>query len=86
MSNYDNTNRAALFKNDKKQSDNHPDYKGSANVEGVEYWLSAWVKTPQNGGAKFMSLSLTPKEQSAPQHQAQKQDVAQSYPDDEIPF
>lgn len=64
---YDNTNSGALFKNDKKASEKHPDYRGSINVNGVDFWLSAWLKTSQQG-AKFMSLSVSPKEQEhAPQ-------------------
>jgi uncharacterized protein (DUF736 family) len=55
-------NSGALFKNDKKANENHPDYKGSAVVAGVECWLSAWVKTGKTG-AKFMSLAFTAKEQ-----------------------
>ena len=69
---YDNTNSGALFKNDKKQSDNHPDYKGTINVDGVDYWLSSWLKTSKSG-TKFMSLSVQPKEaQQAPQRPAQR--------------
>lgn len=61
MSNqYSNDNRGVLFKNDRKTSDNHPDYRGTINVGGVEHWLSAWVKTGNNG--KFMSLSVSLKE------------------------
>ena len=56
---YDNTNRGVLFKNDRKESDRHPEYKGSINVNGEEFWLSSWVKDGKNG--KFMSLSITPK-------------------------
>ena len=41
MSEYDNTNRGVLFKNDRKESDSHPDYKGQINVDGTEFWLSA---------------------------------------------
>jgi uncharacterized protein (DUF736 family) len=63
MSNYDNTNSGALFKNDKKESEKHPDYRGSINVGGVDHWISAWLKTSQQG-AKFMSLSVSPKEQA----------------------
>lgn len=69
MTEYDNTNRGVLFKNDRKDSDKHPDYKGNINVNGVEFWLSAWIKEGQKG--KFMSLSIQPKEaqQQAPTSQ-----------------
>lgn len=58
---YDDTNRGALFKEQDKQSDKHPDYKGSINVDGKDYWLSAWIKEAQSG-RKYMSLSVEPKE------------------------
>ena len=53
-------NNGSLFKNDKKTAEKHPDYKGSAMVDGVEYWLSSWVKTGMNG--KFMSIAFEPKD------------------------
>lgn len=94
MSNYDNTNRGVLFKNDRKEKDTHPDYKGSINADGVEYWLSAWMKEGAKG--KFMSFSLTPKEQTQtaaqvaqkaapPQRQQQAAPVVEDL-DDSIPF
>lgn len=61
MAEYDNTNSGALFKNDKRTNDRQPEYKGSLNVEGTEYWVSAWVKTSK-AGQKFFSLALTPKD------------------------
>jgi uncharacterized protein (DUF736 family) len=64
---YDNTNRGAIFKNDDKQQDNHPDYKGSINVNGVDMWVSGWLKTSEKTGKKFMSLSVKTKEEKAPQ-------------------
>jgi hypothetical protein len=57
---YDDTNRGALFKN-RKDNPNWPDYKGSLNVAGIDYWLSAWIKKDKNG-ATYMSLSVKPKE------------------------
>ena len=54
-------NSGSLFKNDKKEKENHPDYKGSCMVNGVEMWMSAWLKNGKNG--TFMSFSFTPKEQ-----------------------
>lgn len=57
MSNYDNTNRGVLFKNDRKETESHPDYTGKIHVGEVEHYLSAWIKKSQ-GGKTFMSLSL----------------------------
>lgn len=67
MSSYDNTNKGALFINTKKEKDTHPTMKGSINIDGKEYWLSAWSKTHETKG-KWLSLSVEPKEpvQAAP--------------------
>ncbi len=66
---YDNTNRWTLNKNDRKDKDTHPDYKGSLNVDGVDYWIDGWIKDGANG--KFISGSLKRKDaaQPAPQRQ-----------------
>lgn len=61
MTQYDNTNRGAIFTNRKKESDKHPDYKGSIDVGGKEYWLSGWKNTSKKG-ENYLSLSVTPKE------------------------
>jgi hypothetical protein len=75
---YDNTNRGVLFKNDRKEKETHPEYKGSINVDGNEFWLSAWVKDGKMG--KFMSLSIQPKDggfsqKPAPAPAAKEEDV-----------
>jgi len=49
----------ALFKNSYKKADNHPDYKGSITINGVELDLAGWVKEGKNG--KFFSLRASPK-------------------------
>jgi hypothetical protein len=65
MAEYDNTNKGTLSRNkDKDKPDANPkwpDHKGSINVDGAEYWLSAWIKDGPHG--KFFSLSLQPKEE-----------------------
>jgi uncharacterized protein (DUF736 family) len=74
--------QASLFKNKRKETDNHPDYTGSIMLKGVECWLSAWIKTPKSGGEKYMSLSVgKPKEQRS--NDAQRE--AAPF-DDKIPF
>jgi hypothetical protein len=65
MTTYDNTNSGLLAKNDKQGNESRPDYRGSINVDGREYWLSAWIKQGRDGtklaGQKYMSLSVQPK-------------------------
>ena len=53
-------NSGALFKNDKKTSPNHPDYKGNITIGGQQFWLSAWIKKNDKGA--FMSIAANPKE------------------------
>jgi hypothetical protein len=60
MADYDNTNRFALFKNDRKRDDKDADYTGSVNIEGVEYWLNGWIKEGAKG--KFFSGTVKPKQ------------------------
>jgi hypothetical protein len=87
MAEYDNEKRGVLFKNDKKTSDLHPDYKGNMTAEGKDYWLSAWIKRDKNGKA-FMSLSLQPKETPPAQAAKPAKAAAGGVVDDadEIPF
>jgi len=48
-----------LFKNDKKESDKHPDYKGRVTEsDGTERWLAAWINEAQSSGQKYMKLSI----------------------------
>jgi hypothetical protein len=74
MSQYDNNLTGVLFKNDKGDNEKRPDYKGSAEIEGVQYWVSAWIKEGAKG--KFMSMKYERKEQQAQAAPAQQQTAA----------
>lgn len=79
---YDSNLSGVLFKNDKDGNEKRPDYKGSAEIEGVQYWVSAWIRNGAKG--KFMSMKYEAKEkQSAP---APKPSPAQTFGDESIPF
>lgn len=58
---FDNTNRGALFKNDRREKDTDAEYRGTVNIDGRDFWLNAWIKEAKAGN-KFMSLSVRPKE------------------------
>lgn len=75
----------ALFKNEYKQNEKHPDYKGKfyVSLDGqiVEFELAAWIKESKNG-TRYMSLSAGEKRQPRERRQeAPAEDL-----DGEIPF
>ncbi len=79
---YDNTNRGTLYRNENKQEDKHPDYSGSLNVGGKDYWISGWVKESKKDGKKFFSLSVKAKAKINPHAPPKESDQ----PNDDIPF
>ena len=56
MSQYDNSNRIAIWKNEKKAADTHPDFRGQGEVNGVEVVVAAWKRKP---GANPSGPALT---------------------------
>ena len=98
MTQFDNTNKGQLWGNEKKETDKHPDFKGSINVEGVEYWLSAWKRdSGGNPKAPALRFSIQRKEDvhnagmaqaqaAIPQQQPQPQAPQAGDFDDDIPF
>ena len=83
MSDYDNTNSGILGRNNRKTLDTHPDFSGSINIDGKDYWLSGWIKERKDGSGRFFSLTAKPKDGAgaAPRQSAAKADL-----DDDIPF
>jgi hypothetical protein len=85
MTTYDNTNTGILFRNDRRENERQPEFTGTINVDGIEYWLSAWVKASKKDGRKFFSLAIKPKQEARPASQSARPSVRAEL-DDEIPF
>ena len=85
---YDNNNEGAIWKNEDKQKDTHPDFKGNAVIEGVEYWVSAWKRSPDaNPKAPALKFKVTAKEVVAKQGKAKVEQVIDNdFEDESIPF
>ena len=77
----------SLFKNDRKEKDTHPDYRGDGvDNDGNPIWVSAWLKDGAKG--KFMSCQIKRKDEVAQQGAAKVQQAAKpAAPDfDDVPF
>ena len=69
---YDNNLRGAIFpeppENIRSETDRH--FSGSVEVEGKEYWVSAWNSTSK-AGRPYISFKLTAKDAARPAGGAQ---------------
>lgn len=54
-------NSGSLFKNERREKDTHAHARGSALIDGVEYWLDAWTNEDRNGN-KYQSLKFKRKD------------------------
>lgn len=82
MPDYDNNMRGVLFKNDRGRGENSPPYTGNCEIDGTEYWVSAWVKESKKGG-KFFSLAFRAKDE--PRQQRSNSRPRDDF-DPDIPF
>lgn len=71
----------ALFKNEKKEAEAHPDYRGSLNLDntqdGPKLAMSAWIKTGEKAGM-YLSVSIT-------EYREREQHTADEFMDDDAP-
>ncbi len=74
MNENERDNCGSLSRNESKNepggNKNWPDFRGSLRVDGVDFWLSGWLKDGKHG--KFLSLSLKRKEEGTPRAAAAK--------------
>ncbi len=54
---HDNTGRGVLFRNEKPRNVDSPFYLGRINIDGIEYWLSAW-RNESKAGRAYITLVL----------------------------
>ncbi len=93
---YDNTNSGMMARSETRKTEKHPEFSGSINVEGVDYWLSAWVNEGKPGGKmegkKYFSIKINRKEsQASASGGVQRMErpsfnIGKAPEDDDIPF
>jgi hypothetical protein len=82
---YDNTNHGSIWPNKRKEKDTQPDFTGSANVDGVDYFVDAWKRKPDaKEGAPSLSFKFKRKDKQEAKPAA-RQD-AEFDDDSGIPF
>ena len=85
--NHDNNMRGAIWANTDKQKDTHPDFKGNATINGVDYWVSAWKrKEGASDRAPILSFSFTQKEEKPADTASYSSPEVTKKINDEIPF
>ena len=72
-------NSGAIFKNNKKTAETHPDYKGKVNVNGKDMEVALWLKESKSGLKYFSATFQEPyvKPEAA---------VVTDEQDDDLPF
>ena len=87
MSDFDNTNRGSIWKNDRmRDGKQDPQFTGTLNVEGVEYYVNAWLrKAGAKTGAPSMTFSINRKDANRAPNPA-TQPAPQDEFDGDIPF
>ena len=78
-------NTGAIFKNDYKKTEQHPDYKGKAMIDNKAKDVAVWLNESKNG-TKYLSLKFSEPYQA--EAEAPKQDMPQDLPNklDDLPF
>ena len=69
MNDYSKENRGSIWGNKRKTKDTHPDFTGTMNVEGREYFVDGWKRKPDaNPNAPSMTFKVKPKDAAAEGH------------------
>jgi len=83
---YDNTNRGAVWpKKNREKGSKQPHWEGRANIDGVDYWVSAWKKA-EDASEKAPSISFAFKKAEADEDAPRAKSSSKPEFDDDIPF
>lgn len=77
-----NDNSGALFRNKRRETENHPNHTGQATIGGVAYWINGWIK--EKDGERYFSLAFKPREERKEAPRPSREPAVAM--DDEIPF
>jgi hypothetical protein len=73
-------NFGAVFVNDRKTADNHPDRTGSAKINGEDFWVHGWLKKTKDE-KPYLSLAFKKKnEQPAASNKSRADDMSAGIP------
>ena len=62
MTDFNNENRGAIWKNEKRAKDTHADFTGELDVNGTKFYLNAWKRKPEaSEKAPALTFSIKPK-------------------------
>ena len=87
MTDYDNTNKGALFGNTRKrEGKKDPDLQGKLNINGTEHWISAWFFVYDKDGAKKRGINISIGDAVGPKGTTPKQETTFDDFKDDIPF
>jgi len=78
-------NTGAIFKNDYKKSEQQPDYKGKAMVNGQMKEMAMWLNESKNG-SKYFSVKFSEPWKAEAEAEAPKQNMPQDLPNSDLPF
>ena len=89
-------NKGNLHRNQYKEQDNQPDYRGSLNIGGEVVKQSGWINTNKNGG-KYLGVEIQPPEgyvfklvpigqESPPSQGPGGAQPAPDFPEEDLPF
>lgn len=84
---YDNTNRGALWRNDRKTKEKSPDFTGNLNVDGKWYRVAGWDREEgAASNAPIIRLNVEPKEETEQTKAEPEKPLPADWDEDKIPF